>query len=86
MPETLSSPIAEILWESLKGGDYDIPALKKTVHDESKLEDIGLDSLDMTDFFIRVEDQYKISIQREEYPRLDSLRAIELYVKEKTAS
>ncbi|HEX3526907.1 MAG TPA: acyl carrier protein [Thermoanaerobaculia bacterium] len=86
MPETLSSPIAEILWESLKGGDYDIPALKKTVHDDSKLEDIGLDSLDMTDFFIRVEDQYKISIQREEYPRLGSLRAIELYVKEKTAS
>jgi len=86
MPETESSPIAEILWESLKGGDYDIPTLKQTVRDDSRLEDIGLDSLDITDFFIRVEDQYNISIQREDYPQLATLRAIELYVKDKTAS
>jgi acyl carrier protein len=86
MPETLASPIAEILWESLKGGNYDVPSLKQTMHDDSKLDDIGLDSLDITDFFLRVEDQYKVSIQREDYPRLTTLREIEVYVKEKAVS
>ena len=83
MPETSngSSEIADILWESLVGGDYDVPALQRTVRNDSPLSEIGLDSLDMTDFLIRIEDRYQIGIRKEDYPQLLTIDAIEAYVR-----
>jgi acyl carrier protein len=87
MSETLpGNAITEILWESLKGGNYDLPTLKRTLREDSNLEALGLDSLDITEFFIRIEDHYGIAIAREDYPRLSTLGAIQGYVKEKAVS
>src|SRR5437016_2893360 len=48
--------ILDVLWQSLKGGNYDLEAMKAKVHPDSRFDELGIDSLDMTDFFIRIED------------------------------
>jgi len=72
--------ILDILWQSLKGGNYDLEAMKRKLAPESRFEDLGIDSLDMTDFFIRIEDRYKVKIMQEDYSSLASVRALQEYL------
>lgn len=71
--EVTETQILDILWQSLKGGDYDLDDMKAKVRSDSRFEDLGIDSLDMTDFFIRIEDRYQVKIRQEEYPGLASV-------------
>lgn len=71
--ELTETEILDILWQSLKGGDYDLQEMKGKVRSDSRFEDLGIDSLDMTDFFIRIEDRYQVKIRQEEYPSLASV-------------
>ncbi len=70
-----------ILWESLDGGDQDIDRLKVELTDDASFEDFGLDSLEMTDFFLRIQDHYRLTIQQEDYADLGSLAAVKAYVR-----
>jgi acyl carrier protein len=80
---TSSSKVFQILWQALDGGEYDLEKLQKTV---DRTTDLGkvLDSLDMTDFVLRLENHYKISVAQEDYPRLTSIAAIEAYVQDRS--
>ena len=74
------SEILDVLWQSLKGGNYDLDAMKPNMQPDARFDDLGIDSLDMTDFFIRIEERYKIKIRQEDYPSLHSVRVLQQYV------
>lgn len=73
--------IREILWESLDGGDYDLARLQQELGSDTRLDDL-LDSLDITDFVLRLEHRFQINIAQEDYIKLGSLAAIQGYVRE----
>jgi acyl carrier protein len=77
------SKVLQILWQSIEGGSYDLDELKRKVNSETKLTDI-LDSLDIADFLLRLEHQYKISVPHEEYSNLNSIGAIEAYMRDRS--
>lgn len=72
--------VLDVLWQSLKGGNYDLEALKPNLQPDARFEDLGIDSLDMTDFFIRIEERYKVKIKQEDYAHLQTVRALTQYV------
>jgi acyl carrier protein len=74
--EPTETEILDILWQSLRGGDYDLEDMKRKVRSETPFEDLGIDSLDMTAFFIRIEDRYQVKILQEEYPSLASVGSL----------
>lgn len=80
-PRTGDAPeIRQVLWDSIVGGDYDIERLQREVDFETRLDEF-LDSLDLTDFVLRLEHHYQINISQEDYARLNTLASIEDYVK-----
>ncbi len=72
--------ILDILWQSLRGGDYDLEKMRTEMGPDSSFEDAGIDSLDMTDFFIRIEERYQVKILQEDYPNLDSVHRLHVYL------
>ncbi|TDE16632.1 acyl carrier protein [Dyadobacter psychrotolerans] len=51
--------------------------------DASLTHDLGLDSLDTVDLVLQMEDQFKISIPDEDYPKLKTVRSIYEYMQQK---
>lgn len=87
MPETRSQAehIWDVLWEALEGGNYKIEELKEFAKEDSHfVTDLGIDSLDLRDFFLRLEETLNISISQEEVPRLSSVKSILDFVKNGT--
>jgi acyl carrier protein len=81
--QELDSVIEGIFWESLEGGTVDTDALKKRLRVDSDFRDLGIDSLDLVDFVVRVQGHFKITISQEEFPGLMSLEAMRHRVEEK---
>ena len=48
--------------------------------DASLTRDLGLDSLDTVDLILQMEDQFKVSIPDEDYPKLQSVGQINDYL------
>jgi acyl carrier protein len=82
-PQVTDTEIFDILWSSLKGGNYDLDAMKRTMNRDTNLGDT-LDSLDVIDFVLRLEHHYKVRIPQADYPGLSSIAAIEGYVRTKS--
>ena len=51
--------------------------------DASLTRDLGLDSLDTVDLILQMEDQFKVSIPDEDYPKLQSVGQINDYLQAK---
>jgi acyl carrier protein len=67
----------EILWKSLTGGHYDVEALRAKARDDSDLvTDLGIDSLDLVEFFLRLEEQTDVKLDADDYASLTSVAAI----------
>lgn len=75
--------VFQILWQTLDGGHYNIDDLKKTMNGDTPLVEV-LDSLDMTDFVLRLEHHYKIAIPQSDFPTLGTVAAIDSYVRRKS--
>lgn len=75
--------VEEILWQSLAGGNYDIDALKAKTQPDTRFAELGLDSLDVIDFFLHVQDHYNVTMREEDYSNLASIAAVRSFVKEK---
>jgi len=78
--ESGETEILDVLWQSLSGGNYDLDAMKSRLNLDSRFDEFGIDSLDMTDFFIRIEDVYKIKIRQEDYAHFESVRNLQEYL------
>jgi acyl carrier protein len=78
--ERMENELLDILWQSLRGGDYDLEEMQRVIRSDSRLEDLGVDSLDMTDFFLRIEERYRVKILQEEYPSLNSIARVRVFL------
>jgi acyl carrier protein len=78
--QAAATEIFEILWQSLRGGNYDLDELRVKLSPDSRFDEAGIDSLDMTDFFIRIEERYQVKILQEDYPNLASVRSLQGYL------
>jgi acyl carrier protein len=81
--EPMETELMETLWQSLRGGDYNLEEIRQNIHSNSRFEDFGIDSLDMTDFFLRIEEQYGVKIPQAEYPNLESIARIRAFLEGK---
>jgi len=84
--ELMETELLDILWESLRGGDYDLNEMKRSIRSDSNFGDLGIDSLDITDFFLRIESRYQVRILQEEYPNLDSMARLRAFLQSKLHS
>jgi acyl carrier protein len=67
----------DLLWSSLAGGSYDVEALKGQAHDGSHfVEDLHIDSLDLVEFYVRVQDHFHVDFEGDEFPNLTSVAAV----------
>lgn len=67
----------DLVWTSLQGGHYDIDALRARVRDDSRfVEDMGIDSLDLVEFYLRLEERFNVKLKEDDYARLTSVQAI----------
>lgn len=75
----------DIFWKSLDGGEHDLDALKERMKAEDAFDDVGLDSLDVTDFFLRLQDHFKITIPSDDYAGLGSIDNVRQYVERRSS-
>jgi acyl carrier protein len=76
----------EVLWTSLAGSNYDLDALRSQARPDSRLtEDLGLDSLDLLEFYLRLGDRFGITVSEDDYPILTSIDAIVAFLQERVS-
>jgi acyl carrier protein len=87
MPETqdikgIVRHVAEIIIEELKLEDV----TPETFNPEMDLVDeLGIDSMDLATIALVLQDEYKISIDEDDYPKLKTVQLIAEYIEEKLA-
>jgi acyl carrier protein len=75
----------DTLWQSLDGSRYDIDVLRARAHDDSHLvEDMGMDSLDLLEFYLRLDEKFHMNLAAEDYPKFTSVTAIADYLRSKS--
>lgn len=78
--------IREIFWESLEGSPLNLQKLRDRMLIEQEFQRLGLDSLDLVEFFLRVQERFKIAIRQEDYAELVSIDAVVQYVRSSRAA
>jgi acyl carrier protein len=69
--------IAEILIQRLKLENVTPESFDVTMN---LVEELGIDSMDMATVVLVLQDEYKVKIDEDQYPRLTSVRAIAQYI------
>ena len=88
MPESIATKgivrhVAEIIIEELKLEDI----TPDTFNPEMDLVDeLGIDSMDLATIALVLQDEYKIIIDEDDYPKLKTVRLISEYIEEKLAT
>jgi len=78
--------VREILLWTLEDGDYDLGSSGKNLRNDSHFtNEIGIQSLDLLEFFLRLEDQFDIEIHDRDYGLLTSVQAVTEFLKGKIA-
>jgi len=76
-----------ILWDSMEGSFHDLGALKTAARDDARfVEDLGLDSLDLLEFYLRLDEAFELSLTADDYPALDSVQDIIAFLESRTAA
>lgn len=77
----------DLLWSSLEGGNYDLPALQESVREESDfVAEVGIDSLDLVEFYLRLREHFNLDLNEHDYPKLTSVRAVTTFLNAKPAA
>ncbi|MCT7655662.1 phosphopantetheine-binding protein [Oceanimonas sp. NS1] len=69
--------LVDVLKES--GADVDFGSLTP----EQKFENIGLDSLDMFNFFTEIDDKFGIDVPDEDFEQLDTMEKLKNYLEQR---
>jgi acyl carrier protein len=73
--------LREILLDTLKGGDYDLEAIGRSLTPETEFSaDLQMDSLDQVDYVVAVETHFGIRIPQKDYDDLRNLAAVASYI------
>jgi acyl carrier protein len=76
----------QLLWGSLDGSVRDLAALKASAREDSRFtEDMGLDSLDLLEFFLRLDETFGVSLSEDDYPELISVQTVVAFLESRAA-
>ena len=84
-PETrdIGRHVAEVIIGELKLEDVTAGTFNP---DMDLVDELGIDSMDLATIALVLQDEYKIVIEEDDYPKLKTIRLIADYVKEKLAA
>lgn len=85
MPETqdikgIVLHVAEVIIEELKLEEVTPETFKP---DMDLVDELGIDSMDLATIALVLQDEYKISIDEDDYPKLKTIQLIAEYIQEK---
>jgi len=85
MPETqdikgIIRKVAEIIISELKLEDVTVDTFNPEM---DLVDELGIDSMDLATIALVLQDEYKIVIDEDDYPKLKSIRLIADYISEK---
>lgn len=88
MPENLNVKgivryVAEVIIRELKIEDVTADTFNP---DMDLVDELGIDSMDLATIALVLQDEYKIVIDEDDYPKLKTIRLIADYIKEKLAA
>jgi acyl carrier protein len=88
MPETqdikgIVLHVAEVIIEELKLEEVTPETFKP---DMDLVDELGIDSMDLATIALVLQDEYKISIDEDDYPKLKTIQLIAEYIQEKLAA
>ena len=72
--------VAEIIIDELKLEDVTVGTFDP---DMDLVDELGIDSMDLATIALVLQDEYRISIDEDDYPTLKTIRLISEYIKEK---
>ncbi len=72
--------VAEIIIDELKLEDITADTFNP---DMDLVDELGIDSMDLATIALVLQDEYKITIDEDDYPKLKTIRLISEYIKEK---
>ena len=72
--------VAEIIIEELKLEDVTIDTFDP---DLDLVDELGIDSMDLATIALVLQDEYKVVIDEDDYPKLKTIRLISEYIQEK---
>jgi acyl carrier protein len=72
--------VAEIIIDELKLEDVTVDTFDP---DMDLVDELGIDSMDLATIALVLQDEYRISIDEDDYPKLKTIRLISEYIKEK---
>jgi acyl carrier protein len=72
--------VAEIIIDELKLEDVTAETFNP---DMDLVDELGIDSMDLATIALVLQDEYKIAIDEDDYPKLKTIRLISEYIKEK---
>ena len=75
--------VAEIIIEELKLEDVTAETFNP---DMDLVDELGIDSMDLATIALVLQDEYKIVIDEDDYPKLKTIRLIADYIEEKIAT
>jgi acyl carrier protein len=75
--------VAEIIIEELKLEDVTAETFNP---DMDLVDELGIDSMDLATIALVLQDEYKIVIDEDDYPKLKTIRLIAGYIEEKIAT
>jgi acyl carrier protein len=76
-----------ILWDTMEGGSHDLAVLRALAHDDAHfIDDLGLDSLDMLEFYLRLDEAFELNLAADDYPGLNSVQAIMAFLEAREAA
>lgn len=75
--------VAEIIIGELKLEDITADTFNP---DMDLVDELGVDSMDLATIALVLQDEYKVAIDEDDYPKLKTIRLIAEYIEEKLAS
>ena len=75
--------VAEVIISDLKLEDVTADTFNP---DMDLVEELGIDSMDLATIALVLQDEYKVVIDEDDYPKLKTVRLIADYIKEKLAA
>jgi len=72
--------VAEIIIDELKLEDVTVETFDP---DMDLVDELGIDSMDLATIALVLQDEYRITIDEDDYPTLKTIRLISEYIKEK---
>ena len=81
--ENIVRHVAEIIIEELKLEDVTAETFNP---DMDLVDELGIDSMDLATIALVLQDEYKIVIDEDDYPKLKTIRLIADYIEEKIAT